>query len=244
MGRKRKKKDRRHSRPADRSADRDFSNRPLAGLRQLAERQPTAAAEPRVPARPPPAAAPAEPGEDETDAFCEAMTGVERLDHGPGLVRPEPRLAPRPSREEQEAAEVQAALSELVAGERPMSLHETDEAIAGLADGVDPRLLRRLQRGEFSIQDHLDLHGLSRQEAKPVVDRFIAQSLAADKRCVLIIHGRGHGSKDKIPVLKQALGSWLVRSALRKHILAFSTARACDGGGGAVTVLLRRSRRR
>ncbi len=172
------------------------------------------------------------------------MAGVEPLDGGPGLVRPEPRLTPRPSREAQEAAEVQAALSELVAGERPLSIHETDQAISGLAEGADPRLLRRLQRGEFSIQDHLDLHGLSRQEAKPEVDRFISQSLAADKRCVLIIHGRGHGSKDKIPVLKQALGSWLVRSALRKHILAFSTARACDGGAGAVSVLLRRSHRR
>lgn len=243
MGRKRKKKGRRRPRPADRPAGRDFSNRPLAGLSQLADRQPAAAAEPRAPAGPA-AAGPAEPRDDETDAFSEAMAGVEPLDDGPGLVRPEPRPAPRPSREEQEAAEVQAALSELVAGERPLSIHETDEAIAGLAEGADPRLLRRLQRGEFSIQDHLDLHGLSRQEAKPEVDRFIARSLSADRRCVLIIHGRGHGSKDKIPVLKQALGSWLVRSALRKHILAFSTARACDGGAGAVTVLLRRSRRR
>jgi len=68
--------------------------------------------------------------------------------------------------------------------------------------------------------------------------------MAQDKRCVLIIHGRGHGSKDHIPVLKNALKSWFTRRALRKKILAFTTARSCDGGAGAVYVLLKKFRSR
>jgi DNA-nicking Smr family endonuclease len=59
---------------------------------------------------------------------------------------------------------------------------------------------------------------------------------------VLIVHGRGLNSKDNVPVLKERLKSWLAHGSIGKIVLAFTTARACDGGAGALYVLLRRAR--
>jgi DNA-nicking Smr family endonuclease len=53
---------------------------------------------------------------------------------------------------------------------------------------------------------------------------------------VRVIHGKGHRSGARGPVLKTAVNLWL-----RRHmdVMAFVSARAIDGGGGAVYVLLR-----
>ena len=41
------------------------------------------------------------------------------------------------------------------------------------------------------------------------VDAFLRRSRQQGKRCVLLVHGRGLHSKDQVPVLKEALQSWL-----------------------------------
>jgi DNA-nicking Smr family endonuclease len=217
---------------------RSFENRPLSGLAKLKKKTGNAPA--------PPAPVPPKPEQDTSDddrLFQEAMAGVAPMaNDGPAPRPKKKRPATTGGSEDQEAREVVQALQDLVDGESPLSIHETDEAIEGSAEGLDPRILRKLRRGEFSVQDHLDLHGYNREEAKTRVESFLLDALAHGKRCLLIIHGRGHGSKDHIPVLKNALKSWFTRRALRKKILAFTTARACDGGAGAVYVLLRKSR--
>jgi DNA-nicking Smr family endonuclease len=53
---------------------------------------------------------------------------------------------------------------------------------------------------------------------------------------VRVVHGKGHGSPGKEPVLKAKVKSWLVQ---RNEVLAFTYARAADGGHGALIVLLR-----
>ena len=75
------------------------------------------------------------------------------------------------------------------------------------------------------------------------VERFLSAAYQKGQRCVLIIHGRGRNSKDQVPVLKERIKVWLGRSGLAKYVLAFTTARLCDGGAGALYVLLRRNRR-
>ena len=225
-------------------AEKRFENRPLSNLKQALEAPPPAhEAAPDLP-DPPEAENTPLPTPDPNDdqLFFDAMAGVLPMaDHSTHLP-PEPKLPERPDARLLEDQEVLATLQDLVTGDRPFSIHETDEAIEGLAEGCDSRLLRKLKRGEYSVQDHLDLHGFSREEARPEVTRFLLGAIAHSKRCVLIIHGRGHGSKDKIPVLKLALRTWLERSAIRKSILAFCTARPCDGGAGAIYVLLRKSK--
>ena len=100
---------------------------------------------------------------------------------------------------------------------------------AGIGAGIDAH-----------VSAHLDLHGKTRTEARALVEQFIGTARTDGKRCVLIVHGRGLHSKDHIPVLKEALALWLTRGRISRSVLAFCTARPCDGGLGAVYVLLRK----
>src|SRR5262249_49317336 len=109
--------------------------------------------------------------------------------------------------------------------------------------GLDPRLVRKLRRGEFSWQAHLDLHGLTAALARQAVERFVLDAVRDGLRCVLVVHGRGHNSKDQVPVLKERMTSWLARGRIARAVLAFASARPHDGGTGALYVLLRRDRR-
>lgn len=183
-----------------------------------------------------PRSEPAPPTDEEL--FLSAVAGTQPLaDRRPRVSAP-PVTQPPPRRPDD--AEVMAALADLVAGHGPFDISDGDEFIEGIAEGLDRRLLRRLRRGEFSVQAHLDLHGLTRDEARDAVARFVEESRRASRRCVLIVHGRGLHSKEQIPVLKQAVRSWLERGQIARSVLAFSTARPHDGGTGAVYVLLRR----
>jgi DNA-nicking Smr family endonuclease len=84
---------------------------------------------------------------------------------------------------------------------------------------------------------------MTREEAKRTVEAFLRSSRNAGKRCVLVVHGRGLHSKDQLPVLKDALRTWLSTARFARHVLAFATARPSDGGAGAIYVLLRRAGR-
>ena len=102
--------------------------------------------------------------------------------------------------------------------------------------GVRTQVMRRLRRGLYPIDDQLDLHGLDQTAARNELAEFIARSRDAGCRCVRIIHGKGYRSGARGPVLKTAANLWL-----RRHldVMAFVSARAIDGGAGAMYVLLR-----
>lgn len=218
-------------------------NAPFADLGTRARGQvaapPGRAAAPPLRAPAPVAAAP-----DEDGLFARAMEGVARLPGGARarVDRPSPAVEPRaPVSEEAEAL---AALSDLVAGAARFDISDTREYVEGAIVGLDPRLLRRLRRGDFAWQAYLDLHGLTAQPARVAVDEFLTAAVRVGHRCVLIVHGRGLNSKDQVPVLKEGLKGWLARGRAAHVVLAFTTARPCDGGAGALYVLLRRDRRR
>ncbi len=181
---------------------------------------------------------------DNPDLFTSAMEGVARLPGGPAarIDPPAPASGGRPPVTEE--AETLAALSDLVTGTSRFDISDTREYVEGAIVGLDPRLLRRLRRGDFAWQAYLDLHGMTGEQARVAVDRFLIEAVRAGQRCVLIIHGRGLNSKDQTPVLKERLKSWLARGRAARVVLAFTTARPCDGGAGALYVLLRRDRQR
>jgi DNA-nicking Smr family endonuclease len=134
-------------------------------------------------------------------------------------------------------------LEALVSGEAPFDIADTDEYVEGHVSGLDPALVRKLRGGEYSVQGHADLHGLTREEARREVVRFLKESRRRGQRCVLLVHGRGLHSEEQVPVLKEALRSWLATARFGRHVLAFATARPQDGGAGALYVLLRRAGR-
>ena len=96
----------------------------------------------------------------------------------------------------------------------------------------------KLHTGHFSVQGYIDLHGYTGDEVNEQLDGFLAEAFRKDWRCVKIIHGRGLRSV-KGPVLKDAVIKRLA-GRYRKRITAFVTARQCDGGLGALYVLLRK----
>jgi DNA-nicking Smr family endonuclease len=133
------------------------------------------------------------------------------------------------------------ALRALVDGDAPFDISDGDEFVEGCVAGLDPAILRKLRHGEYAVQGHVDLHGLTREEARAEVARSLREARAVGKRCVLLVHGRGLHSRDQVPVLKEALRTWLVAARFGRHVLAFATARPEDGGTGALYVLLRRA---
>jgi len=100
---------------------------------------------------------------------------------------------------------------------------------------IGPEVVRKLRRGVWAIQAQLDLHGLRRDEARERLNRFLLEAKRAGLRCVRVIHGKGHGSPGREPVLKRKVQTWLVQ---KKEVIAFTQARASDGGTGALLVLL------
>ncbi len=226
---------RRYSRPVGRKPFNDAFSR----LRERAKAEP--APEPRAAPPPPPAAAP--PREvPEDELWARELSGVRPLDLGPGTVAPPPPPAAPEAFWDPELDAIDA-LKALVNGDGPFDLSDTDEFIEGRAPGIDHGLVRKLRRGDFAVQGHVDLHGLTREEAKASVEAFLRAARSAGKRCVLVVHGRGLHSKDQLPVLKDALRTWLSTNRFARHVLAFATARPVDGGAGAIYVLLRRAGR-
>jgi DNA-nicking Smr family endonuclease len=102
--------------------------------------------------------------------------------------------------------------------------------------GVQHAILRKLRRGQFHICAVLDLHGMTVTAARTALVAFLLSIHRARFSCVRIIHGKGNGSRQQWPVLKQKLNNWLRQ---RDDVLAFCSARSWDGGTGAVYVLLR-----
>jgi DNA-nicking Smr family endonuclease len=114
---------------------------------------------------------------------------------------------------------------------------QTAEYIEGAQAQTHPEITRLLHEGHFSIQDHIDLHGLNVADAKKCFDNFIRNALITRKNGLLIVHGRGLSSPVE-PVLKKKVFQWLSSGPWRKWVVAFTSARACDGGAGATYVLL------
>jgi DNA-nicking Smr family endonuclease len=214
----------------------------LAVLKDASQTPPAkSGAGPSAPA-PPPGPIPRAKAKSDEDLFLEEMAGTRPLDARARTRVGHAPEAPAGSRRPpmSDDAEVLAELADLCDGTGPFDIADSDEYIEGIAPGVDRRLLKRLRAGDYAVQGHLDLHGLTRDEAKSRVARFVQESRKASRRCVLIVHGRGLHSKDQIPVLKDAVRTWLERGPVARSVLAFATARPHDGGAGAMYVLLRR----
>jgi DNA-nicking Smr family endonuclease len=113
---------------------------------------------------------------------------------------------------------------------------DTQADLAWIAPGIGPEVLRQLRRAFWPVGAHLDLHGLSSDEAKLALTSFIETSQTHGTRCVRIVHGKGYGSADGQSILKARVAQWLTQL---KTISAFASAPPAHGGQGALLVLLR-----
>jgi DNA-nicking Smr family endonuclease len=188
---------------------------------------------------------PADGPADEAKLFRTAVRDVTPLAHtppAPGLAAPKPRARLRKSAAAAAAAalnldDVMPLIVDPAQQDSAMADAVTSDGVLSFQRaGVRVQVMRRLRRGLYPIDDELDLHGLSQTAARDRLADFISRSRNDGRRCVRIIHGKGYRSGARGPVLKTAVNLWL-----RRHmdVMAFVSARAIDGGGGAVYVLLR-----
>lgn len=154
-----------------------------------------------------------------------ADKGLAELD----MPRPEP--IPR-QREADEAAALAQSLSDEVNLE---SLLLTDDGLSFRRPGIGPDVVTRLRKGQWALQGQIDLHGYNRDEARLMLGQFIQESHRRGMRCLRVVHGKGHGSPGRQPVLKAKVQRWLAQSA---EVIAFAQASGPQGGAGALVVLL------
>jgi DNA-nicking Smr family endonuclease len=169
----------------------------------------------------------------EKNLFTQAVGKVQRLPNKQILnLTPKPP-PPLPKQKKLDDAEV---MRESISDDFDVSsLLDTDDALSFRRPGISVEVTRRLRRGEWAIQGQLDLHGLRTEEARDALGQFIRESHKKGLRCLRVVHGKGHGSPGKSPVLKGRVQSWLVQKV---QVLAFVQAKPAEGGGGALMVLL------
>jgi DNA-nicking Smr family endonuclease len=167
------------------------------------------------------------------ELFRQAIGDVDKIEYdGIELVSPKP--APVPN---QRIISERIALDQMANDPFDLPDVEIGDELYFKRDGVQQQILRKLRRGQFAIESELDLHGMTVSIAKKELDNFLSFCQSTNRRCVRIIHGKGHGSANKIPVLKNKLNKWLQRY---DTILAFCSAPSHDGGTGAVYVLIKK----
>src|SRR3989442_12532393 len=175
-------------------------------------------------------------GLTDKELFDLAMKDVKSLGWSSVPLHNRPPVEIQPQDEEQDALR---ALEEFVRNGN-IDIERTAEYIEGSVHPGGRLYLDDLRSGRFSVQAHVDLHGLNLQEARFVLDEFLLGSVRAGFTCVRVIHGRGRHSNQNHSVLKDNVRRWLCTRRMSRHVIAYTSARNCDGGGGAVYVLLRK----
>jgi DNA-nicking Smr family endonuclease len=174
-------------------------------------------------------------GMADEDLFGHAMQDVKALGWSAVPLHHRPPLEIQPQDDEAEALRV---LEEFLK-RGDLEIDQMPEYIEGAVQPRGRLYLQDLRSGRFAVQAWLDLHGMNQQEARFALDEFLLASVRASFSCVRVIHGRGRHSHKKEPVLKDAIQRWLCSRRLSRHVVAYTSARLCDGGGGAVYILLR-----
>jgi DNA-nicking Smr family endonuclease len=168
---------------------------------------------------------------EDAELFRDAIGEVRRIE--PTMTVP-PRSSPPPEPKRLRLDEAEALReSRQTAG--PLPTDAADE-LSYRHPKVSERVFKQLKRGEFSIQDEIDLHHQRAADAEAILKQFLTEARRGHHPCVRIVHGKGLRSEGA-PVLKM-----LVDRVLRHRgdVLAFASAPANQGGSGAVLVLLDR----
>ena len=118
-------------------------------------------------------------------------------------------------------------------------LLEPHAELSFIRPGVQYGVFRRLRLGDYRFDSRLDLHGLTVEQAREALWRFVADCMKHDVRAALVNHGKGAG-RSTPALLKSCVALWLPQFA---EGLAFHSAPRHLGGTGATVILLRKSER-
>jgi len=169
--------------------------------------------------------------EDEARVFRAAMADVRPLRSRRVPVEP-----PRPRATVRGGGLPEAPSAPALQDAREDEIGDGEGYLVHARPGVQTRVLRRLKRGQYSVEARLDLHGHTRDEARAAVVAFLHRQRRRGARCVCIVHGKGYRSAQGRAVIKHHLAAWLRQL---EEVTAFCSALPRDGGTGALYVLLK-----
>ncbi|HHW4679070.1 MAG TPA: Smr/MutS family protein [Xylella sp.] len=172
--------------------------------------------------------------DNDSALFRAAIGAVRPLRQSDTFITLRPHPLPRRHITQHDENEAHSEFARLL---RESDQLEAGDVISYRSHVLPARLFQRLKRGQFSVQDELDLHGATAAQAETLLRQFLLDAHAHEYGCVRIIHGKGLQSNSGTPVLKKLVNQLL---RLRKDVLAFHSSPPAQGGTGAVLVLLTR----
>ncbi len=176
------------------------------------------------------------PPEDDDQLFRRATEGVSPAAWRSSAAASTPRIPPSLK---DEVAEDRRLMEAAVNGDLALEVPDHPEYIEGWVGVSGRRFLPGLRNGLYSIQEQIDLHGLSREQAREAVEEFVNRCSRFRSCCVKVIHGRGINSPNDKAILKESLQKWLSTRRMSRHVVAYASAPLKDGGVGAIYLLLK-----
>jgi len=174
--------------------------------------------------------------EQDQQFFLNEVADVRPLKSEKRIETAKKRPSPRPIIHQHSTELEQQAGLEMMSDPIDLRDAEIGDVLFFARTGIQQKVQRKLRRGEFPIEDELDLHGYTVAEAKTAIQDFLYECKRQHIRYIRIIHGKGCRSEQKIPVLKTHVAYWLPQ---HNDVMAFSSAQAKDGGTGAIYVILK-----
>ena len=148
-------------------------------------------------------------------------------------VRPRPgRTKPTVEPEDEEASTPQATKPAAVTAKPPAR----PKPASGLYH-IEPNRARRIALGREVIGARLDLHGMTQDQARAALERFIVNASNEGWRAVLVITGKGLQGEG---VIRRRTPDWLAEPTVRAMVAGVSQAHRRHGGEGALYVALKR----
>lgn len=117
---------------------------------------------------------------------------------------------------------------------------------------LDGKTLSRLKKGKMPVEGTIDLHNKTQDQAYGALKRFIVSAVKSEKRCVLVITGKGvntradeffTSTRDGIGILKSRLPEWIAAPPLSDLVLRAQPAHRTHGGDGAYYLYLKNPRK-
>ncbi len=162
---------------------------------------------------------------DELALFREAIKGTKKIKQDTFVPKVEPRKKINEIRELKEKADTLFYFSD----EYEPLLTEENDKVKYRREDVDPYILKQLRRGDFHPELFLDLHGLTKENAKKELASLILACEREGIYCASIMTGYGTRA------LKYQIPRWLVQ---HPKVIALHQAPREWGGDAAILILV------
>ncbi|MCT8566083.1 endonuclease SmrB [Glaesserella parasuis] len=162
---------------------------------------------------------------DELALFREAIKGTKKIKQDTFVPKVEPRKKINEIRDLKENADTLFYFSD----EYEPLLTEENDKVKYRREDVDPYILKQLRRGDFHPELFLDLHGLTKENAKKELASLILACEREGIYCASIMTGYGTRA------LKYQIPRWLVQ---HPKVIALHQAPREWGGNSAILILI------